>query len=113
MKAAPEDMSQSEPDGLRTVPSAEISGVIDANRQGRPLVLSNKRVETDVSDEATCVDDPGAILFLNEVNGSFCMATGEGDRRVESAAISLDDLLVLPERKADLDVFKCRSAKNK
>jgi hypothetical protein len=31
------------------------------------------------------------MLFLNEVNGRFCMAAGERDRKGESPAISLDD----------------------
>ena len=53
---------------------------------------------TDTSDEATGIDNPSVVLFLDEEHGSLCMASSKGSRRVERATVSLNDFLVSPER---------------
>jgi hypothetical protein len=65
-----------------------------------------------MADDATSINNPGIILFLDEANGSFRMASSEGGCWVERSPVTLNDLPVPLERKAHLHILRCRSAKD-
>jgi len=68
---------------------------------------------TDTSDEATGIDNPSVVLFLDEEHGSLCMASSKGSRRVERATVSLNDFLVSPEREPRVHILRYWPAEEK
>src|ERR1700754_2075210 len=67
--------------------------------------------KTDVTDEAVDVDDPGDLVLLDEADLGLRIAAGENRRRIERAAIGLDDFPVSPQPKARLHVLRAWPAK--
>lgn len=98
MQAKTKRITEDEPDRFGAISLAEVCLIVDADGQGRPLIVPVYAVKAHMTDKATCIDHPCIVLLLDEANGCFGIGSGKGCVWVEYPTVGFNDLAMPTER---------------